>query len=151
MVTFRCCSGAGFVHGDHGLNQETGRRQLRRRLGEGALRELRISMRQSRHRPIDVTLARLVKLVDPTPAFTLVLAVRTWAQEFISRMFENHLYRAPSSPVDHCRLCETLRGVQSKSVSTALLDTLEAVIQRPAGGAVISLAVPTYREVLFLG
>ena len=36
---------------------------------------------------------------------------------------------------------------QARFVPSVLLKTLEAVWQRPAGGAVVSLAVPTYREV----
>ncbi len=36
---------------------------------------------------------------------------------------------------------------QARRVPSVLLKTLKAVWQRPAGGAVISLAVPTYREV----
>ena len=37
--------------------------------------------------------------------------------------------------------------VQSTVVPEFLLETLDKVTQHPAGGAVISIGVPTYREV----
>ena len=39
-----------------------------------------------------------------------------------------------------------LRRVQSTVVPEFLLETLEKVTLHPAGGAVISIGVPTYRE-----